>query len=402
VSEDWIRRAREREWPSGLIERAIKLRTPREQVEWWLSLEKPSLNNIERELNVFERLAGGRLKARELSGRDLESFAELWSNAPETIGDWEIIVERGPDPIAQFRLQDDATITVLEEDGILVACTAWTAANTIVGGEPGLIIYAHSLRVHRDKRREGFGDIVRRFPRRAMQRFAIGQVHYQRTGNVGVDKFLRTVGFRENSERPTKEASVIHLTARAADADKRVRAIAERDLGPCVALINRTHEGLDLFAPLTVERFRFELDEHFWGRKPSRFRSVYGWNDMFVLEENGSIAACGGLWDRGRDMRERWRSKSGEERTVEAGALLDFGFAPGREDALARLIRALGTRAHAAGRATLIAPLEHLPEVVARLSDLDPREERRTLEWAPYVPEAPKAIGRTFSDLRYW
>jgi hypothetical protein len=101
-------------------------------------------------------------------------------------------------------------------------------------------------------------------------------------------------------------------------------------------------------------------------------------------------------------MRERWRSKSGEERTVEAGALLDFGFAPGREDALARLIRALGTRAHAAGRTTLIAPLEHLREVVARLSDLDPHEERRTLEWAPYVPEAPKAIGRTFSDLRYW
>jgi hypothetical protein len=101
-------------------------------------------------------------------------------------------------------------------------------------------------------------------------------------------------------------------------------------------------------------------------------------------------------------MRERWRSKSGEERTVEAGALLDFGFATGREDALARLIHALGARAYAAGRSTLIAPLEHLPEVVARLSDLDPREERRTLEWAPYVPEAPKAIGRTFSDLRYW
>ena len=43
-----------------------------------------------------------------------------------------------------------------------------------------------------------------------------------------------------------------------------------------------------------------------------------------------------------------------------------------------------------------------LHRVAHRLADLDPREEARTLEWSPYTPAVPKALGECCLDLRYW
>ena len=66
-----------------------------------------------------------------------------------------------------------------------------------------------------------------------------------------------------------------------------------------------------------------------WGRP-----DVYGWPDYYVLEEQGRVVACAGLWDRGRDMRDRWRHKTGgeEEKVLATADVLDFGFEPGREE----------------------------------------------------------------------
>jgi len=171
-----------------------------------------------------------------------------------------------------------------------------------------------------------------------------------------------------------------------------------------VELINRTHAGLDLFAPYGPESLRHMLDGGVWGERPPWQPSVYGWSDYCVLEEAGRIVACGGFWDRGRDMREIWRSTSGEgaERRVEVAAALDLGCEEGREDALAELLRDFGSRSAARGRQSLIADLGHLPAVTERLSDLEPRWESRTLEWSPFLPALPKALGECYLDLRYW
>ena len=121
-----------------------------------------------------------------------------------------------------------------------------------------------------------------------------------------------------------------------------------------------------------------------------------------VIEQNGRIVACGGLWDRGRDMREVWRSAAGEERRVEVAAALDLGCEAGREDALADLLRDFASRAAALGRQSLIADLEHMPDVTANLGDLELRWESRTLEWSPYLPALPRTLGECHLDLRYW
>lgn len=405
IVETIVARARAQGWPDGLAERALAVKTPSRQLEQWLQAPADAnfLFHVERMVEGVERLANGPYRARELTFRDVEAFEDLWAHAPEKAGDWEVTIERSPDPLAQFRLQPGASISVIEVEGDLVACTVWSPVNCLIGGKPVSVHYAQGLRVRADRRREGLGDLVRRFPTRALQRPTIGQVMYLRVGNANMAGFLEAVKFQANGERPQKVVGVAYLAARASEARvEGVRPIEERDLARCAELINGAHAGLDLFTPYGPESLRLMLDGGVWGERPPWITPVYGWADFHVIEDAGRIVACGGLWDRGRDMREVWRSAAGEERRVEVAAALDLGCEAGRQDALADLLRDFASRAAALGRQTLIADLDHLPDVAGRLADLDPRVESRTLEWSPYLPAVPKTLGECHLDLRYW
>jgi hypothetical protein len=405
VPEDVVARAKAQGWPDGLAERALAVKTPSWQLDQWLRApaNENFLFQVERTIEVFERLAQGPYRARELTFWDEEAFSDLWANGPERVGDWSVTIERSPDATAQFRLQPDASISVIEAEGELVACTVWSPANCLIGGKPASIHYAQGLRVRADRRREGLGDLVRRFPGRALQSPTVGQVMYLRIGNANMAGFLEAVKFQADSERPQKVVGVAYLSARRSEAAvPGLRPIEERDLGRCAEIINRTHAGMDLFRPHGPESMRHVLDGGVWGERPPWRAAVYGWADFHVIEEAGHVVACAGLWDRGRDMREIWRSNAGEERRVEVAAALDLGCEAGREDALADLLRHFASQAAALGRHSLIADLEHLPDVTSRLGDLDPRIESRTLEWSPFLPTVPKTLGECYLDLRYW
>jgi hypothetical protein len=158
-----------------------------------------------------------------------------------------------------------------------------------------------------------------------------------------------------------------------------------------------------------VEALSFQLDERLRGAKPDWWGHLYGWDDYFVLEDNGRLAACAGLWDKGANVRERWRLKaSADEKLIDTTALVDFGFAAGREDAMARLIAHLIGETTRLGRGYLVAPLQFLPEVAGRLEDHEPIPERRGLIWRTFdgtfnqmaVPDPP--VTRAYTDLFYW
>ena len=121
------------------------------------------------------------------------------------------------------------------------------------------------------------------------------------------------------------------------------------------------------------------------------------------------VVACAGLWDRGRDMREVWTHRAtGETKTIETTNVLDFGFAPGREDAMARLLEYLMGRTHALGRGFLVAPLQFLPDVADRLEHRSPVTETRGLAWRLWRPDGPPyekppvAPVRPYTDLACW
>ena len=414
ISETLAKIARERGWPEDLTRRIAEARVPDAWLYSWtwyhLSAEQAAS-----QLDWHLRLTQGDLRGRDAEWSDNQAFSELWADSPEEIGEWEITVERGPDAFAQFRLQENVHIPVLALGAELIACCGFSRRNTIIAGQRVSVRYGQALRVRRAYRRKGYGDQVRRLAAApAISRPELAQYDLMRTENFAVvnwwQKFVP--GFFDNTPKqegkvPGIPVSVAQLPAQPAESDPAIRPVRPEDLPACVELINRTHAGMDLFRPYSAEYLESVLDEGYWGERPRPtgdpamdwWTSVYGWNDYFVLEDRGRIRACGGLWDRGRDMRERWRRRgSDESRVVAMAALLDYGYAEGAEDDMERLLRDFMGRAHRLGRDYLGAPIEHLPALVARMESAKPQADARALRWDLREP----AITRPYIDLRYW
>ena len=187
-----------------------------------------------------------------------------------------------------------------------------------------------------------------------------------------------------------------------------IRPVEPADVPRCVELINATHTGLDLFRPYTAEFLECHLDDPMWGPKPPFWARVLGWDDYAVVEDRdtGELVACGGLWDKGRDVREVWVDReTGDRNVLEPTALLDWGHAPGREDAMAELLRRFLVRTRELGRTSLLAPLTHAPGVLERLADVPQTSESRAVRSVGFHEgdmhvELP--ITRPYTDLAYW
>ncbi len=408
IPEDWRGAIEAKGWPVDLVRRALELRVPAGVVDRWLTQPWATQEYIERRLHWHERLTFGSLRGREATQADNEAFADLCANSPEDLGDWEVSTERGPNAFAQFKLQRNVTVLVLEEQGQLIACCAFAMHNALVAGKRLSVHYGQTLRVRTEFRRQGYGDQVRSLAWPAgVARPTQTQYDYMRSQNFAVVNWWKkySPGFFDSvpqraGDVPGLSVTVTQYPARPFDGDASgIRRARPRDISRCVGLINRAHRGLDLFRPYSPEFLRDRLDEGFWGPRPPGWLPVYGWDDYYVLEEAGRIVACAGLWDRGRDMRDRWRHKAtGEERVVSVTAVLDFGFAAGAEWAMARLLRFLIGETARLERDFLAVPLDWLPGVAAELRDCEPVAETRALRWG--MPEIP--ITKPYTDLVYW
>jgi GNAT superfamily N-acetyltransferase len=410
IPDAWRDAAGRKDIPLEMVRRALELRVPRATIERFLTGPWGDAKYFERRIYWHERLTFGSLRGRDATTADAEAFSELWANSPEEIDDWEVITERSPNPFAQFRLQEDVSILVIEDQGVLVATCAFAPHKAIVGGKRITVHYGQALRVHKDYRRQGFGDQVRSLSWSAnAARPTATQYDYMRSRNFAVvgwwEKYVP--GFFDNipdreGDVPGISVTVLQYPARPFDGSAAgIRKVHPDDAKRCVALINRTHRGHDLFRPYSEHRLEERLDDGFWGELDERhwWPHVYGWEDYYVLEEAGRIVACAGLWDRGRDIRDRWRHReTGETKVIELTAVLDFGYATGHHESMARLLRYLIGETHHLGRDYLTVPLDRLPKVVDALSDLDPVPETRALRWDLDEPK----ITKPYTDLAYW
>jgi hypothetical protein len=232
------------------------------------------------------------------------------------------------------------------------------------------------------------------------------QYDYLRSYNMTMEAWNRKM-MPEVSSVPKREdqvpgipTTVLQFSAKATAAADGVRTAREDDLARCAELINRTHGGRDLFRPYTREFLRERLNVGLEEIGKPFWTPPYGLADLYVLERGGEIVACAGLWDRGRDMRERWRHReTGEERVVSATALLDFGCAEGHEEALAALVGHLIGVTHALGRDFLLAALETQPRLAELLALHEPEPEVRYLQWRA---DEPPITAPVHVDLVYW
>jgi hypothetical protein len=205
---------------------------------------------------------------------------------------------------------------------------------------------------------------------------------------------------KREGEVPGVPVTVSQFPARAVAAASGVRTVRPDELDRCVAMINRTHAGRDLFRPYTREFLEERIEMAFSGGSDAMRAPIIGYESYFVLERDGEIVACAGLWDRGRDVREHWRHRETDaERTLSVASVLDFGCAEGQEGALAELIASLIGRTHALGRDYLVAPLATLPDVASLLESHAPEAETRYLQWRA---DTPALTAPPFVDLVYW
>jgi ribosomal protein S18 acetylase RimI-like enzyme len=405
---------REKGWPTDLLQRAIELRFPKDMLLRWAREGWANAEFISRRLDWHDRLTRGDLRGREATLQDNEAFQELWANSPEELGEWEVTTERGPNAFAQFLLQEHVTVLVLEQQGSLIATCAFASRIVNVAGTQLPVHYGQALRVHKDHRRRGYGDQVRSLG------WAIGgakptiaQFDYMRSQNFAVVNWWQkySPGFfddvpKREGDVPGISVAVLQYPARGFDGDSSgIRTARRDDISRCVALINRTHRGDDLFRTYTEEFLLERLGAGYSGPHldrwigPERQQSVYGLNDFYVVEEGGRVVACAGLWDRGRDVRDRWRHiVTGDGKVVETTAVLDIGFVRGHGQALSRLLGFLIGETNRLGRDFLTVPLDRFPRVAAMLGHYEPVPEVRALRWGVADPK----ITRPHTDLVYW
>ena len=413
VPDDLRRGAERADWPPGLLERALELRTNRSLLAFFIEDERVDAQVVDYVLRGRERLITGTLRMREATWEDGEALTDLYANSTEEIGEWLVTVERGPYPFAQFRLQEQPTVHVLEDRGLMLATVAHSTRNTYVGGQRVSVHVPSALRVRSDRRGSGYGRLINsNADGPEWKWWANAHYWYIRAGNFDAynwqqERMLLESPPAREGEVPGLPVTVHYLSAQPFAGDAvGIRAARDADLSRCVELINRTHAGLDLFRPYSPEFLETRLDDSFWGPKPSFWTRVYGWPDFYVLEEAGRIVACAGLWDRAKHVREAWLSRgSGERRTIACTALMDFGYAQHREDAMALLVEHLAGLTHTLGRDRMMAPLEYLPDLVQRLATLRVGSETRSLQWRMSVQSGTLRElrpSRPHTDLAYW
>jgi len=405
---------REKGWPPELLQRASELRFPKDILLRWVRESWANAEFVSRRLDWHAQLTRGDLRGREATLQDNEAFQELWANSPEELGEWEVITERGPNAFAQFLLQEHVTVLVLELQGSLIATCAFASRIVNVAGMQLPVHYGQALRVHKDHRRRGYGDQVRSLGWAiGAAKPTIAQFDYMRSQNFAVVNWWQkySPGFfddvpKREGDVPGISVTVLQYPAAGFDGDSSGIRMARRDDIPrCVTLINRTHRGHDLFRTYTEEFLLERLGAGYGGSHLDRWiapdsrRQAYGLNDFYVVEEGGKVVACAGLWDRGRDVRDRWRhTVTGEEKVVETTAVLDIGFARGRDRDMARLIGFLIGETNRLGREFLTVPLDRFPGVAAMLARYEPVPEVRALRWGMTDPQ----ITRPHTDLVYW
>jgi hypothetical protein len=400
-------------WPDGFVERMLQLRIPTYDIEHWLDHHK-DWQYLSKFLDAKERIMSGTIKVREAFWSDAEAVAEMYANSPEDVGDFEVTVERSPYPFAQFRLQEHANIQIVEDRGVVLAAAAHSARNTLIEGRELSCHIASAWRVRKECRGQGMTTLMRVFGGPACAWFGLINYWYVRSGNFGAVDWIKSLrpdiaeaAEKQGGDLPGLQVGVHHFRARPFDGDIRgIRKATHDDAARIVPLINRTHKGQDFFRPYTAGFLIERIGDCGWGPKPDFIELIYNWDDYYVLEQDGKIVACAGLWDRGKHIREVWRNKStGDTTTIDAAALMDFGYARGREDAMARLIGYLIGVTNDLGRQELLAPLEQLPKLAELMSPYEPAIEPRTLAydgWDEGSIQVSVTVRRPYTDLAYW
>ena len=280
-----------------------------------------------------------RLIVREATVEDNDSLIALELQTPLVIGREEESYDRSPDFFASYRLQEDYRVVLSELKGRVVGVMAGAMRKPVIQGRPHHLVYIQRGRVQPHFQRRGVAlALARDLFAWAGTRGAEGPYYLIAPENEPSLTFVERGGGRWPVDVSLLEFDVSDAPLGQAE------RIAERHLREVVRLVNATHAGQDFFEPLTLESLAARL----------RRDRQYSIADLFGVFEGGALAAVGGLWDKGATTeRVRTDRTTGVTARSRGAAVVDWGWAAGRREAGAELLRGLAAAARALGRSSL-------------------------------------------------
>lgn len=226
---------------------------------------------------------------RSACPNDNAALIALERRAPLIVGESELSFDRAPDFFAASRLQECWRIAVAAAGDQLVGVCGSAVYQASVLGRERLLSYTHHMRVDPAWQRHGVG--------RAMGRW-LGQSWPPL--NVVPDRSYAFIDSTNSNSLAFAasgpgagpwplDAWMQNLPAGDPEAAGMTESVAETDAGAVLALLTRTHAGLELCPGFSPDWLRARL-----ARSPR-----YGWSSWRGLRRAGRLVAVAGLLDQG-------------------------------------------------------------------------------------------------------
>jgi len=269
-------------------------------------------------LNV-QRKRDFTVTVRDATEADGPALVDLEKRSPIMLGDTAMSFDRGHDYFASVRLMEDASVVLAEVDGVPAAVEWATCHPARIGGRDyKMTSYIH-LRVLPEHQRKGlWGEVGRR----------LGEIYWEKS-DCGYawgsrDNAAVQHSFRERPKWGIGAVRVL-IPVEEAKGPPAGRPATPDDAPTIVDILNTTHEREAMYFPYTVESLHARLE---------RAPDLYTWRH--VLMGDGAVI---GVWPGGDKITVRYQ-RGDEMKESRRGLVLDYGFLPGAEDELERLLRA--------------------------------------------------------------
>lgn len=257
---------------------------------------------------------------REATEADGPALAGVERRCPIVLGDRSIAFDRGDDYFAFARLMDEPTVVVGLVDGVPAAINCGGLRSALIGGIERRIMVAVHTRVLPEHQGKGlWGAVSRVFGEKYPPGARDGSCGY-----VSVDNAAMQKGFANTPNKWPLHVLRMQLDCASLAVPSAGRPATPADARRIVELLNICHEGEELYLPYTVESLAARLQ-----RAPKQ----YSWERVWLTDR-----AVVGVWPAGEGIRVIIES-NGERSESRRGLVLDYGFLPGAEDELERLLR---------------------------------------------------------------
>jgi hypothetical protein len=247
---------------------------------------------------------------------DGAALNDLEVRAPMQLGETTVTYDRGEDFLAFSRLMGDNICFVTERDGELLGLACGTTHPVRIGGTDYRVMLLHHLRVPVEHRKGGIfstlnGNVFGAFEGRSDGAYGYTALDNAEGMRIGGPGTWSVAVFRTVLDCAALAGPTIGRQATPADAAE------------IVDILNRGHDGEEMYLPYTVESFSARME---------RAPDLYTWDH--VLVGDGAVV---GVWPAGLTVTV---DDGGHPVRTTRAVVLDHGFAPSAAGGFEQLLRA--------------------------------------------------------------